>query len=113
MSAIYICPKSIVLEWLSPCFKSSVAQEGHFCSSSQLVHAYIVLVVSETLAHSFLQINDNDWQSDLNHYCVMFFVQRSRTIFNSVMMMIKTKVMSWLGHTEFMNSWNLFITGTR
>ncbi len=72
--------------------KSSVALEGHFCSSNWLVHTYCVLDVGGLLAHNVaLQTNDNHRQSDLNH-CLYCFVWRSRTILHSVMIMIKTEV---------------------
>ena len=79
------------------------------------MHAYCVLGVGALLAHNvYLQTNDNHWQSDLNHYFDMFsFVQKSRTILNSVMIMIKTEVVCWPCHHEVINSLNLFVTGTR
>ncbi len=97
---------------VTPCMKISVAQEGHICSSNQLVHAYCILGVGALPAHNVLQTNDNHRQSDLNHYFVMFFAQKSRTILNSVIIMIKTEVVCWLRHPELINSWGLFGTGT-
>ena len=61
----------------------------------------------------YLQTNDNHRQGDLNHYFIIFlFVQKSRTILNSVMIMIKTEVVCWLCHHELIDSLNLFVTGT-
>ncbi len=57
-----------------------------------------------------LQTNDNHRQSDLNHYFVMIFSQKTRTILNSVMIMIKTEVVCWLCHHELITSINLFVT---
>ncbi len=84
--------------------KSSVAQEGHFAQAIALC-AYYVLGVAALLAHNVcLQTNGNHRQGDLNHYFVMFlFFQKSRTIFNSVMIMIKTEVVCWLCHHEVIN----------
>ncbi len=41
---------------------------------------------------------------------LFFFVQKSRTILNSVMIMIKTEVVCWLCHHELITSINLFVT---
>ncbi len=88
--------------------------EGHFCSSNWLVRAYCILGVGALLAHNvYLQTIDNHRQSDLNHYFIMFlFVQKSITILNSVMIMIKTEVVCWFSHHELINSLNLFVTET-
>ncbi len=56
------------------------------------MYVYFVLGVGALLAHNFIQTNNDHRQSDLNHYFVMFFAQKSRTILNSVMMMIKTEI---------------------
>ncbi len=68
--------------------------EGHCCSSNQLVHAYCVLGVGALLA------NNHHRQSDSNHYFITFICSNSRTILNSVMIMIKTEVLCWLGHSN-------------
>ena len=67
------------------------------------MHGYSVLGVGATLVHSFIADYDNHWQSDLNHY-LMFFVQKSGTILDSVLIMIKTEVICWHGHPELVNS---------
>ena len=85
--------------------------EGHLCSTNQLVHAYCVLGVGALLVHNvYLQTSDNHRQGDLNHHFII--VRKSRTILNSVMIMIKTEVVCWLCHHELINSMNLFVTGT-
>ena len=51
--------------------------EGHFCSSNQLVRAYCVLGVGALLGHNVcLQTNDNQRQSDLNHYFIIFICSK-------------------------------------
>ncbi len=62
--------------------------------------------------NDYLQTNDNHRQGDLNHYFITFFVQKSRTILNSVMIMIKTEVVCWLCPHEMITSINLFVTET-
>ncbi len=55
--------------------KSSVALEGLFCSSNQLVGAYCVFGVGALLVHNvYLQTNDNHRQGDLNHYFIIFYL---------------------------------------
>ena len=76
--------------------------EGHFCSSDQLVHAYCVLGVGALMAHKvYLQTNDNHRQIIT---LLLLFVRKSRTILNSVMIMIKTEVVCWLCHSELIDS---------
>ncbi len=65
--------------------------ESHFCSSNQLAHAYYVLGVGALLVHNVcLQTNDNHRQSE--SLLCYFFAQKFRKILDSVMIMIKAKV---------------------
>ena len=74
--------------------------EGHFCSRNRLVRAYCVLGVGALLCHNVcLQTNDNHRQGGIIT-SLLLFVQKSRTILNSIMMMIKTEVVCWLCHSE-------------
>ena len=67
------------------------------------MHAFCVLDVGALLVHNvYLQTNDNHRQSDLNTL-LFLFVRKSRTILNSVMIMIKTEVVCWLSHAESIN----------
>jgi hypothetical protein len=90
-----------------------ISLEGHLCSSNRLVRAYCVLGVGALLVTMFICrlmiINGKViWIITL----LFLFVRKSRTILNSVMIMIKTEVVCWLCHHELINSINLFVTGT-
>ena len=92
--------------------KSGVALEVTFDQAIGMCMPIVSWVLVHPWLAIFLQTYDNHRQSDLYHFFVMCFAQKSRTILNSVMIMIKTEVVCWLSHPMLINSCSLFVSGT-